>query len=249
MLWVNGYTGWVWHKAGLTSAPGREYWAEDISSAMNVLKDWNCWFIEPEGLGFGRPGWRYKAGYAFAQKNLYRIRQHMLLSGNRLSIVAHGRGIAFAEGIAASLYEERGIQTDILIALEGIRRAAAPQQPDAVAARIYFRHRSPGVSAVEESSHYLADVHITEENLPTGFCRYSFEAGRLVHPFQLGSIYLRGRVPFMARFATNRLRQFHVWTAIAHGQKLMEYARGLRFTPLRQQSGRSPLVRFHLHQN
>jgi hypothetical protein len=233
----------------MASAPGRGYWASDLSSIMTVLKDWNCWFIEPEGFWFSSTAWRYKAGYAFAQKNLYKIRQHMLLSGNRLSIVAHGKGIAFAEGLAASLYEERGIRTEILVALEGLGPAVSPQQPDAVSARIHFRHRNFSSSRGEETSCYLADVHITEQNLPSGFCRYSFQAGRLVHPLQLGSIYLRGNVPFAARFATNRLRPFHIWTAIAHGQKMIEYARTLRFAPFTGQALKNPLVRFTLHQN
>jgi hypothetical protein len=249
MLWINGNAGWVKSKLGLTAASGRGYWADDLSMAMRAVKDWNCWFVEPDSPWFGNASWRYKSGYSFAQKNLYKIRQHMLLSGNRLCIVAHGKGIDFAEGLAANLYEERGIQTEILIALEGLQNINAPQQPDAVAARIHYRHAEIFPFIKKDDTKYLADVHINEQNLASGFCRYAFQAGRFVHPLQLGNIYLRGNVPLNEKFATNRLRQFQVWTAISHGLKLLEYAQGLRLAPLRRTSLKSPLVRFQLHQN
>jgi hypothetical protein len=216
---------------------------------MRVVKDWNCWFVEPEYLWLGSASWRYKAGFAFAQKNLYKIRQHMLLSGNRLCIVAHGKGIDFAEGLAANLYEERGIQTEILVALEGFTKINSPQQPDAVTTRIHFSHPEVVPYIRKEETKYLADVHIAEHNLASGFCRYSFQAGRFVHPLQLGNIYLRGNVPFNEKFAVNRLRQFQVWTAVGHGIKLFEYTQTMRLTPLREGRLRNPLVRFQLHQN
>src|SRR5688572_24485906 len=104
MLWVNGYTSFFTSALGLTPKSGKAYWSKAQNTAFFVLKDFNSFYIDPNAGFLSSAKKRYRDGYNYAQKNFNLLHAHILLSGNRLQIVAHSHGVAFAEGIAAFLY-------------------------------------------------------------------------------------------------------------------------------------------------
>ncbi len=216
MLCINGYSNSFLSFLGIVPPKGRKYWAKEQGSQFFVLKDFNCVYIDT-GAGFlSTAGKRYRLGYDYARKNLDMLRSHILLSGNRLQIVAHSHGVAFAEGIAAYLYEEQMFVTDLLIALQSCQAAQTPQLKKAVNCRVELKTTGDFIVNRQMQKLNYSNIEITETALPTGFVRYRILQTGQVLINGAEYIYLRKKIPLLKRHMASRTRQFEIWTAINH---------------------------------
>ena len=127
MWWINGYTSPAAQALKLFRKPGKAYWGVCVDKAGSILKDWNSLFIHPNNSIFTCTKRRFEAGYNFAALNERKLRENIFLSGNSLQIIAHGRGVAFAEGMAAYFYEEKGIIADLALYINGSFLKKIPQ--------------------------------------------------------------------------------------------------------------------------
>lgn len=216
MLWINGYTSMFTSALKITPHGGRGYWAETQNSAFFVLKDFNSLYINP-GSGFlSSAKKRYRDGYRYAQKNISLLRSHILLSGNRLQIVAHSHGVAFAEGIVAFLYEEQLFVTELLVALQSCQAAETPQVAKAVKCRIEFKTEGDFIVNRNQQKLSFTNIEITETALKTGFVRYRILQNRQLNTSGAEYIYIRKKIPLLQRHMAANTRQFEIWTAINH---------------------------------
>jgi hypothetical protein len=216
MLCINGFTCYFTSILGFTPKKNGPYWGDSQKAAFFVLKDFNAKYIHPGAGMFSSAKKRYRDGYFYAQQNINELRSHILISGNRLQMVAHSHGAAFAEGIAAFLFEEDSFITDTLIVIQGTHLANMPQIQRAISCRVEFKTDGDFVANRGKQQSQYNNVEVTETALKTGFTRY-----RIVQNLRTGLpgaeyIYMRRKIHFLKKHRAQRERQFEVWTAINH---------------------------------
>ena len=216
MLWINGYCGKPARMFKITPKPGRAYWGGNLSAAGYVLKDWNWIFVDPEIKAITSPSARFKEGYVFAQENENIIRNNIMVCGNMFQIVAHGQGVAFAEGVSAFFFEEKGIVTDLSVYIQGTNMGAIPQSRRAVECRVVCTTDNDLPIYKRKSTLRFKDVCITENNLGNGFCRYSIalpssDSGKI------SNLYFRFSLKDKSAHFMHINRSFPLWSSIEHG--------------------------------
>ncbi|MGZ5280741.1 MAG: hypothetical protein ACXWEY_00535 [Bacteroidia bacterium] len=216
MLWVNGYTSFFTSTLKLSPKGNRKYWAKNQNSAFFVLKDFNSLYINPVSGFLSSAKKRYREGYNYAQRNAGLLNSHILLSGNRLQIVAHSHGVAFAEGIAAFLYEEKRFVTELLVALQSCQAADTPQISKAIKCRIEFKTDGDFIVNRNQEKLNCANIEITETALKSGFVRYRIVQNLQINAIGAEYIFMRKKIPLLKRHMAARTRQFEIWTAINH---------------------------------
>lgn len=221
MLWINGHTGWLGKLLGIMPPPGKEYWAPNNTFIAKVIGgDGNDIYIDANDYFFSSSARRFNNGYKYGRVNFLDIFEQYLISGNSLKIIAHSQGVAFAEGLAAYLYNEKGIKVDEAYYLQGNGLGTIPQVKEAVKYRVVFKTHKDKIANKWNEDMQFADVIITEKDLNTGFCKYlynmHFPTGEV-----FSSIYIqKGKLIFMREHTAHRLRQNQVWSAIAHGNNI-----------------------------
>ena len=248
MLLINGYTGKLGRWLRLTPREGRHYWAEHLHFPVKVLKDWNLCFIHPSSRALSSAKERFHCGYDFAHKHERRLREHVLLSGNSMKIVAHSQGVAFAEGIAAYFYEEKGIQCDLLIALNGEQMAATPQCRNAILSRISLRTQGDVLTNKKDENLRLVDVSIVEKGLKSGFVKYDFFLAPKPEEIE-STLYFKGRFNWRKAHIPHRDRPYSLWDAIRHGLQLHSDKQNENAYPEQSSSDLSSLIRQMDNQN
>jgi len=200
----------------ITPRPGRAYWGENLNAAGYVLKDWHWIFIDPEIKPISSPSARFKEGYTFARENENIIRNNILVCGNLFQIVAHGQGVAFAEGVSAYFYEEKGIVTDLSIYLQGTNMGAVPQSRRAVECRVVCSSDNDLSVYKRKTSLRVKDISITENDLDNGFCRYSISLAN-GDASNINHLYFRFSLKDKSAHFMHINRSFPLWSAIEHG--------------------------------
>jgi len=211
MLWVNGYTGTLSQITQLTPKPGGRYWGKHGQMGSYVMQDWSAMYIDPDMSLLSNAKARFKAGYHFALENERIIRNNILINGNLFQMVAHGTGIAFAEGISAYFYDEKGIVTDTAIYIPGSVLGRIPQSRRAVNCRILASTGKPAKSKIR-----YEDILIHETDLSNGFCKYSIVITEKQAEEKTGQLYFRGS---LARPSLSQLRfgsPMALWATVYH---------------------------------
>jgi hypothetical protein len=216
MLWVNGYSGALAQVLKLNPKTGKPYWGKSVNTAGTILKDWNWMFIDPDMSFLSTPASLFKAGYHFALENDYIIRNNILLSGNLLQIVAHGRGIAFAEGISAYFYEEKGIVTDLSIYIQGTALAATPQSRRSVNCRLVVSSDGNKGSNILK----FRDISIHENDLQNGFCKYAITLESKECDNKTSHLFFKGAVSGRSSRSMPASRPLALWSSIDHALKM-----------------------------
>jgi hypothetical protein len=193
MLWVNGYSGTIAQMLKLAPKTGRAYWGKNLNAAGSVLKDWNWMFIDPDISLISSPAARFKAGYHFALENERTIRNNILLNGNMFHIVAHGKGVAFAEGISAYFYDCRIVCTN---AGDILKKQAASLK--------------------------FKDASIFENDLFNGFCRYAIILAGRESDHKTSHLYFKGAISGKRSQNLHFNRPFALWSSIGHAIKMYE---------------------------
>jgi len=217
MLWINGYCGKPARMFKITPKPGRAYWGKNLSAAGYVLKDWNWIFIDPEIKAISSPLARFKEGYLFAQENEGIIQNNILVCGNMLQIVAHGQGVAFAEGVSAYFYEEKGIVTDLAIYLQGTNMGSIPQSRRAVECRVVCSSDNDLPIYKRKTALRYKDIVIVENDLGNGFCRYSISLDDKEASQKMSHLYFRFSLKDKSAHFMHINRSFPLWSAVEHG--------------------------------
>jgi hypothetical protein len=221
MLWVNGYSGTIAQMLKLAPKTGRAYWGKNLNAAGSVLKDWNWMFIDPDISLISSPAARFKAGYHFALENERTIRNNILLNGNMFHIVAHGKGVAFAEGISAYFYEEKGIITDFAMYLQGTNLQYTPQSRRAVDCRIVCTNAGD-ILKKQAASLKFKDASIFENDLFNGFCRYAIILAGRESDHKTSHLYFKGAISGKRSQNLHFNRPFALWSSIGHAIKMYE---------------------------
>jgi hypothetical protein len=221
MLLVNGYTGKLAQKLGLAPPGGRLYWPQSIAYPARLLSDLNLCYIHPCTRAFSSAKSRFHAGYEFASQNEPRLLNHVMVTGNDLKIIAHSQGVAFAEGIAAYLYEEKNIQASLLIALNGEQMSKTPQSRCAIATRISFRTEGDMVTNKFDENLKIRSLSIVEKKTPTGFIKYSFYK-TVNEEAEDSALYFRGSYNVMSAHIAHRTRPNFIWRAVRHGLLMLQ---------------------------
>lgn len=220
MWWINGYTSPVVQSLKLFQKPGKAYWGVCVDKASRILKDWNALFIHPNNSIFSCAKRRFEAGYNFAALNERKLRENIFLSGNSLQIIAHGRGVAFAEGMAAYFYEEKGIIADVAIYLNGANLKNIPQSRRAVHCRIQVKTVGDLVCNKKNENLRHHNLSIIEKQLKDGFCKYSCQLTDRSGENRVSELFLKGRItPFNAH-KSHLHRSFNLWAALTHGMQM-----------------------------
>jgi hypothetical protein len=219
MLWVNGYSGALAQLFKLAPETGKPYWGESINSAGYLLKDWNWMFIDPDLSLLATPSIRFKAGYHFALEHDRIIRNNIILSGNILQIVAHGTGVAFAEGIASYFYEEKGIVTDLAIYIQGTNMSAIPQSRRAVDCRIVTTTKTDFLRNRKGSLRFK-DVTIVEKDLKNGFCKYAISLESKEADSTTNNLYFKRTDSYRLHRNMHFHRSYALWSSIDHALKM-----------------------------
>jgi len=219
MLWVNGYSGSIAQFLKMVPKAGKPYWEKSVIAAGQILKDWNWMFIDPDTHLFSTAKANFKSGYDFAQENERTIQNNILISGNMLQIVAHGKGIAFAEGIAAWFYEEKGIVTDLAIYLDGTYLSATPQTRRAIDCRIEYTTTS-NKSKKRRPSLKFKDATVIESDLNNGFFRYAITLASRESDHKTDNLYFKNMAQPKVHFSQSSNSQFALWSAIDHAIKM-----------------------------
>jgi hypothetical protein len=210
---------------GLAPEEGKAYWGEYMGMAGYALKDWNWMFIHPNTSAFSSAKSRFEAGYSFAVANEKKLSEHIFLCGNTLQIISHSQGVAFAEGLSAFFFEEKGIVTELSIHLQGMQMASTPQSRRAVNCRIVWRTTNDMVTNKRRQTLRHADVNIMEESLDGSFCKYTFDVQAQNGELVKSHLYLRGKIKTVKAHCVHRHRQFQLWTAVSHAMKLFRDTR------------------------
>lgn len=221
MLWINGHTGWLGRLLGIMPPPGKEYWSSNYKYSARVTGDGtNNIYIDANDFFFSSSQKRFNNGYEYGRSNFMSLFEHYLLCGNSLKIIAHSQGVAFAEGLAAYLYNEKGIKVDETYYLQGSGLGTIPQVKEAVKYRVVFKTINDKIANKWNENIQYADVVITEKGLKTGFCKYLYTI-YLPNGEVFSSLFIqKGRIIFMREHTAHRLRQYQVWSAIAHGNSV-----------------------------
>jgi hypothetical protein len=219
MLWVNGYSGALAQLFKLAPKTGRAYWGKNIHSCGYLLKDWNWMFIDPDTSLLSTPAIRFKAGYHFAIEHDRIIRNNIILSGNILQIVAHGAGVAFAEGIASYFYEEKGIVTDLAIYIQGSNMSSIPQSRRAVECRIITETKTDFLRNRRGSLRFK-DVTILESDLKNGFCKYEINLENKEFDQKTSNLYFKRTDNLRLHRNMHFYRPFALWSSIDHALKM-----------------------------
>jgi hypothetical protein len=220
MLLVNGYTGIVAQKLRLAPQGGRLYWPKNILYPGKLLNDLNLCYIHPCTSALSSAKGRFQDGYEFAFKNEHSLMDHILVTGNDLKIIAHSQGVAFAEGIAAYLFEEKNYQTSLLIALNGEQMATTPQSRCAISTRIVFRTTGDKVTNKFNQTLRIRNLSILESKLKSGFIKYAFYKS-VNESFADSSLYFRGSYGLMNAHIAHSHRPSLLWRAVRHALLLL----------------------------
>ena len=225
MLWINGYTTRTAQLLGISPKEGMSYWGRNLELSGYMLKDWNWLFIHPNSSLIGSARSRFEAGYNFAILNERQLLDHVILSGNSLQMVAHQHGVAFAEGIAAYLYEEKSIAVEYAVYLQGTQMGTMPQTRRAINCRIVFKSESNFFLYNANDDLRFADVVIKESLLDDHFCKYDFTVQAQNGECIKNYLYLRNESGVYKSNNIHLHRPFQVSTAVAHARKLYEDTR------------------------
>lgn len=230
MLLINGYTSSLAQKLKLAPIEGKPYWANSVQFPIKILKDCNICYIHPATALLSSAKERFHLGYDFAYRHEKKIKEHLILSGNYLKIVAHSQGVAFAEGISAYFFEERGLKTDVLIALNGEQMASTPQSRNAINCRISLRTKGDLVTNKRNEDLTFTDVSILEDNVNGEFIKYDFFLPTIQEK-SVSSLYFKGSYNWRTAHIPHLARPRYVWDAVKHGlqlhtEKQMELMRG-----------------------
>lgn len=220
MWWINGYTSPLAQSLKLFQKPGKAYWSVCVDKAGHILKDWNSLFIHPNNSIFTPAKIRFEAGYNFAALNERKLRENIFISGNSLQLIAHGRGVAFAEGMAAYFYEEKGIIADLAIYINGTSLAVIPQSRRAVNCRIQMKTVGDWIGNKRNENLRHQNVIITEKQLKEGFCKYSCLLNDRNGESRTSSLFLRGNITPLNAHHPYLSRSYNLWAAIKHSIQL-----------------------------
>jgi hypothetical protein len=217
MIWINGYTSKWSAFLKLKSEGGKAYWGKSIQDAGVMLRDWSHVFIDPKSPLFSTALSRFRSGYEFGARNYGWLRSYSRLAGHHLHIISHGHGLAFAEGLAAYLFEEKGVRTSVLIGLEGSQLKHVPQSRSAVETRLCL---ATGKNSEKAPKSFLRFCHIAviQSPLKSGFIKYALRF--LGESFQPYCLYKKGRTGMFQKI-TSRLRpDFESWPIIKQALRL-----------------------------
>jgi len=214
MLWIDG------HKiSGKLVEKGK-----NLEAAAEILNDWNCFAIQSGSAFVFNAEKRFQMGYHFASENAAKLIEHTMLSGNRLTIVAYGRGIAFAEGIAAFLYEERRIKVHRALLVYGNWLKKTPQLEESIKYRIVIgragkKHGSNGMNIPVFKSIYLE-----EKKLPGSFYKYNIYAYLNRDKYPLGFFIKKDKRPKLSFISKKSNQPALFWDVVSHAINTLETA-------------------------
>ena len=220
MLWINGYSRKGTQLLKLTPKPGRAYWGNHLSSAGYVFNDWHWVFVDPEIKTISTPASRFREGYLFALENEKIIRNNILVCGNKFQIVAHGQAVAFAEGVSAYFFEEKGIVTDLAVYLQGARLAETPQCRRAVDCRVVCTSDNNLRFPKNQDSLKFKDVTVYEKDLQTGYFRYTIALTDKENNHKISHLYFRFSLKDKRSHFMHLKRSFPLWSSVEHGLKM-----------------------------
>ena len=163
-------------------------------------------------------------GYHFASENASKLVEHNLLSGNRLTIIAFGNGIAFAEGIAAFLFEEKRTKVYLAIYIYGNAVDKVPQLEEAVNFRIVLGKTGKATPLKRFNTLMFKNIYVEEKRLPARFYKFSVYAYVKNDKYPIGFFIQKDKGVRSLLRRNKEASPALFWGIISHSISLLETA-------------------------